>query len=475
MSTRQRNKTNRGKGKGAVGRGRGNRKPPKQNQCIDADEDMMTEHTVGGYGNQSSLSSSGSNTIQSCLKHDHKHKNTDGFQNQAKKRRAETSTPFQSTTKKTTRFENPEKMGSRRLIPSKNVDDIKDKHGASIAFRDKYNQYLDSRTRNDDLDIELVKNLPMEDLYSRNEDDMSDDEKQARFYFDTNVDDTVDKYMKMFKGRHRETLSSVENRKQLERKKKEEEKMEPFYVSDDGEYDIGSGNNNRIEMEGTRANCTKIEKTVILLKTPFLGSASSLSLRDFVKAEINTNPYPFFSTWREMQGKSVGNYSLTIVCVQMDYIKTHEEGFRIFKKFVTSRRYLTLIAFFDRLKPMTILSSSAAKKRLPVLNDKQEVEEEGEGNHAFEKLDETSKNDAIRSYNDMITRGCEFNVKQTYQPTSFIFSNENWCNIACTMFEKSFLSEDLTITIYVYYKLDLNDSKISIVRIFHVLSEFLTF
>jgi hypothetical protein len=415
-----------------------------------------------------------------------------------KKRRMEisSSSSFSNVPKKVVRFENPERMGTRKLLPDKNVADAKDKRGASLAFREKYNQYLDSRMEKDDLDVDLVKNLSPEDLYSRNEDDMSDDEKQARFYFEENVDATVEKYKKMFESRRKEKISTVEKRKKIE-KEKESELRTTFNVTEDGENDY----ENFVELAGDRANCVEVVKKIVVLDKPFVGSTSSLSSRSFVELEVNTNPYPFLRNWMQIQGPRCKENALTIICVQLDsFVKTKVEGFKVFKNFFTSTRFLTLNMFFGGLKsvPISVVPKNSAKKKRS--NDESESESEEENEFDVE---DTYKLDAIEKYNDIIEKGCEFNAKQTYHPMSYDTYNESYkketattttttvdvvtsstnvedgdseeeifeyhCNLACATFEKTFLSEDLSIVIYVYYKLDLKERKISIDRVFYIL------
>ena len=436
-----------------------------------------------------------------CLDaHSHQHR-------KSKKRRVEV---VRNAPKKVVTFENPEKMGSRRLNPSnKVVADVKDKRGASIAFRDKYNQYLDSRMEKDDLNVDLVRNLPLEDLYSRNEDDMSDDEKQARFWFETDVDATVAKYKKAFESRPRETISSMNERKRLEQ---DDRKHVTFYVAGDGgENDNGDNGDDeeKVAIEGDRANEVEVVKTVVVLGKPFYGSTSTLSSRDFVELKINTNPYPFLYQWSDMQrGTPARDHPKFIICVQLDaFVKTKLEGFRIYKTFFTSKRYLTLNMFFDGLRPMPIVvSPSSMPRKRSKSHGRADTNSKNDSKNDVRNVDDTSKNDAIVKFNDAIEKECGYLIKRTYHhvisdvylsiegdrattqrrrcnvSTADVESSEDsedgeamdatvgtHCNFACTTFEKTFLSEDLNVIVYVYYKLDLKERKISIFRVFYVL------
>ena len=421
--------------------------------------------------------------------HDHGGDGGSEFPKQKRRRVEETK----ANVTKVASMSNPNTMGFKKLTTRNDDFDKKDKRGASLAFRDKYNQYLDSRTETDDLDIGLIKNVPVQDLYSRNEDDMDDDEKLARFN-DEDVDATVEKYKKMFQRHPRETISSVEKRKQMEKESKQPEGTFTIFEDDGGQTEITNERGNEVE----------VERTAFVLSVPMPASASTLSARHFSRLDINTNPYPLFTNWTEMQASNDLNFDNSrkrrapayVITVQSNRTaKTPVDAIRVFKNFFTSTKYLTLNMFLNGLKPIDVVFEFIER---PNTDDKKRKSSRktitlSTAGAPSTFVSEPSKMDAVKIFNANIEKGSGFKVKRTCNPiicgpreenfdfetttttttttetTSLADKRPTEKNLACTVFEKSYLAEDLDVLMYVYYDINLVTYKLTIDTVFYVL------
>lgn len=398
--------------------------------------------------------------------------------------------------------------------------DVKNQHGASVKFLDSYNQYLDSVvSKDDDLDLKMIKDRPFEDLYCEDEADMSDDEKQARFSFD--VDVVVKKYEDVFKERRKnlkvipipcaDSIIPVGNRSKelegiLQREKKEggeekEEETPETRAEKKQKHGVSFAIDSIIDPTPapcfSNTKCRNIDRTrsiMCLNKIPSGSIMNTLSIEDLTVISMHVNPYPFLDSWMimrdtkkpmtmttttyETKKKRKRRFGINIPCIQLvkltadnikdDRVIITRKDMDTFKNFISSQRYLTLSMFFEKL---------AKDNHHGHTNNNVVTNNNNNDRHYYQNETFVCDTAAVKKLNLIIEKDTSYVLKQTYEPRLYriaLGSTTNtdavsWKYIICSVFEQIFVSEGITLNVYVYYNLGYKTIGASITRVFYIL------
>lgn len=508
-----------------------NRSKPKDNGKGPNKGILRKEKTPGGYINPPypKKKKNVSQNVTFDTTPDQKEKCKDAFElnNQNKKG---TSHPGISNNKKNTI--NPKSLlingEHQRNIFSPHNHDVKEKektfYGASVPFLEKYNNYLDSITPDDELNLNVIKAATVEDLYCDDENDMSDDEICSHMAWDGKIPEKCMEILKTRKGDRVSLMTPKLNIIQIDENTQNDQSILPkLDINDPNEHDKLNPLENKNSIMNKNTNYidfVDLLRVVSILNKPYNGDMSVIKNENMVLFSMNQNPYIFFERWFNFHtnsNKPVFSFSFELSKYQNSdyYNNNNNERDNVSEKGTTGinnqnsrkikRIYQVVCVQLERLYNKNITFSAKAQKNttevhgISVICDKNELnmfkkfmssksylnlttyfngikdvdtyKYQTELKKAL-KLQTVCKNYSILDLDEKIEFDLNVIKIRSYEAESMVSHDASKLSsqyMFCSVFEKKDLNENWILNLHVYYTVNLKINKTRVSSVFYVI------